>query len=258
MWRAQDAVTGQSVALKVLAEIDDSMFKQRFRRETEVVAHALARLDDPQRGGRIIEVYNVDEIDGRLCVATQLVNGRSLELILNDGPLEPARAVTIIEQAATALDAAHRLGVVHRNVKPANLLVTHSGGVYLDDVYSPSNAMVGDTLRSAAETAMNPYRAPELFRSNSWDHRVDVYALACVLYHCLTGERPFPGDDLAQLITAHLTAPPPKPSALRADIPVRLDSVIARGMAKDPAERYSSATELAHAARMALGGPGVS
>ncbi|MFZ0832987.1 MAG: serine/threonine-protein kinase [Mycobacterium sp.] len=147
-------------------------------------------------------------------------------------------------------DAAHRLGVVHRNVKPANLLVTPEGVVYLDDVYSPANAMVHDS--SAAETGMNAYRAPELFTSDSWDRRADVYALACVLYRCLTGERPYPSDDLAQLITAHLTAPLPKPSALRSDISVRLDTVIAKGMAKNPDERYSSATELAHAACAAL------
>ena len=182
----------------------------------------------------------------------QLVAGRDLRSITADGPLQPARAVAIIEQIASALHAAHRIGLVHRDVKPSNILVDEEDFAYLID-FGIARA-VGDTGRTGTGNVIGTwaYLAPERMTSGQIDPRGDIYALACVLHQCLTGSQPFPGSSMEQQITAHLTLPPPRPSAVRNDLPPELDTVVATGMAKNPDERYSTVSEMAAAARAAI------
>jgi len=248
VWRAHDTVTDRIVALKVLPAhlAEDRTFQQRFRRE----AHAAAQLNEPH----VVPIHSYGEIDGRLYVDMRLIEGRDLQAILATGPLEPGRAVMIVEQVAKALQAAHKVGLVHRDVKPSNVLVAEYDFAYLIDF---------GIARGAAQTALTSagsmigtwhYMAPERFRSEA-DARSDIYALACVLHECLTGSRPYPGDSLEQQVTAHLTMPPPRPSVVRRGVPAAFDGVIGRGMAKDPAQRYRTTLELANAARSAVTAP---
>ena len=225
----------------------DPAFSERFRRE----ANAAAGLNNPH----VIPIHNFGEIDGRLYVDMRLVEGRDLQHILEQGPLDPSRAVGIIEQVASALDAAHRIGLVHRDVKPSNVLVDSEDFAYLIDfgiVRTVGDAGLTDTNKVVGTSA---YMAPERIIAGPLDHRCDVYALACMLHECLTGQPPFPADSLGRQIAAHLTRPPPKPSQLRAGVPKQFDGVIAAGMAKDPEQRYATTKELAHAARNALTAP---
>jgi serine/threonine-protein kinase len=185
-----------------------------------------------------------------------LVRGPDLaRLIADDGPLPPRRAVEITAQIADALDAAHAQGLVHRDVKPSNVLVT---GAERDFAYLADFGIVGNvgaagaTLTSTGVTVGTlDYMAPERF-TDAGDGRVDVYALACVLFQMMTARRPFSVDAIPALLYAHVHSPPPAPSSFRSDVPPALDEVVARGMAKDPDDRYPSAGRLASAARAAL------
>jgi serine/threonine protein kinase len=249
VWRAYDTATDRVVAVKVLPPhlAEDQTFVQRFRRE----AHAAAQLNNPH----IIPIHTYGEIDGRLYVDMRLIEGRDLQNVLAAGPLAPARAVAIIEQVAKALHAAHKVGLVHRDVKPSNILIDEDDFAYLIDF---------GIARGAEETRMTgtgsvigswAYMSPERLQAGHVDARCDIYALACVLYECLTGSPPYPGDNLEQQITAHLTAPPPRPSSTDPHVPVAFDAVIATGMAKKPDQRYPTTVELAHAARDAITTP---
>jgi serine/threonine-protein kinase len=249
VWRAFDSVTERMVALKLLpAEFgDDEVFQERFRRE----AKSAAGLNEPH----VVPIHDFGEIDGRLYVTMRLIEGRDLQTILADGPLRLARAVWIIDQIASALHAAHRIGLVHRDVKPSNILVTEDDFAYLIDFGIARAA--GDTRLTDTGSVIGTwaYLAPERLTTGQADPRTDIYALACVLYECLTGSRPFPGDSLEQQLAGHLGAPPPRPSAVREAVSVELDRVIAKGMAKDPVRRYQSAKSLAQAARAAITTP---
>jgi len=158
----------------------------------------------------------------------------------------------VIEQVAGALDSAHRAGLVHRDVKPSNILVAAARDfVYLID-FGIARATTDTKLTNTGHTmGTMAYMAPERF-SGTTDPRADVYALACVLHECLTGRRPYPGDSFEEQISGHLNSPPPRPSALAPDIPPAFDAVIARGLAKDPSARYQTVMELAEAAKAAL------
>jgi serine/threonine protein kinase len=184
VWRAYDSATDRIVATKVLPPhlSDDEMFQQRFRRE----AHAAARLNDPH----VIPIHFYGEIDGRLYVDMRLIEGRDLQTVLADGPLEPARAVRIIEQVATALHAAHKVGLVHRDVKPSNILLDENDFAYLID-FGIARAPEETRLTSTGSTIGTfHYMAPERLGDHPTDDaRADIYALACVLYECLTGSR---------------------------------------------------------------------
>ena len=252
VWRAQDTVTDRTVALKRLRSnlADDPAFTARFRRECAVAA----RISDPH----IVAILDVGEIDGRLYLAMQLVDGADLgALIERAGPLPPERAVHVVEQLAAALDAAHRVGLVHRDVKPSNAMVTATGATYLTDFGIARTDE--DTAVTTAGTTVGTlaYMAPERFDDAPLDGRVDVYALACVLHEALTGQKPFPVTAPVALMSAHLWTPPPRPSTLRSGIPPALDDVVARGMAKDPAHRHPTAGALAAHARAALTAPAV-
>ncbi len=250
VWRAHDSDTDRVVAIKVLPAhfSDNEEFQRRFRRE----AHAAARLNSPH----VIPIHNYGEIDGRLYVDMRLIEGRDLETVLADGPLPPARAVRIIEQVAKALHAAHEVGLVHRDVKPSNILLDKDDFAYLID-FGIARAMEETRLTSTGNAIGTfHYMAPERLGDHpSDDARADIYALACVLYECLTGQPPFAGASMGSLVAAHLHTPPPQPSTTQPNIPKQVDQVIATGMAKDPDQRYATTVELADAAHDAITTP---
>ena len=248
VWRAHDTNTDRTVALKVLPPhlADDEMFQKRFRREARVAA----ALYEPH----VVPIHGYGEIDGHLYVDMRLIVGEDLETILSRGPLDPVRAVGIIDQVAAALRAAHEEGLIHRDVKPSNILVTDSDFAYLID-FGIARAAGSTGLTSTGSTIGTwAYMAPERFGMGEPDPRSDVYALACVLHQALTGHRPFPGDSVEQQVAGHLSTPPPRPSSLNRDVPQTFDEVIAHGMAKSVDQRYSTAAELAAAAHAALDG----
>src|SRR6201998_4692890 len=208
VWRAYDtASNNRTVAIKLLPPhlAGDTTFVVRFRRE----ADAAAQLNNPH----IIPIHNYGEIDGRLYVDTRLIEGRDLEEVLADGPLEPGRAVRIIEQVAKALHAAHEVGLVHRDVKPSNILLDKDDFASLID-FGIARALDETRLPSTGNAIGTfHYMAPERLGDHpSDDSRADIYALACLLYEFLTGQPPFAGASMGSLVAAHLNAPPPKPS----------------------------------------------
>nr|WP_253872681.1 serine/threonine-protein kinase [Mycobacterium gordonae] len=246
VWRAHDSAIDRTVAIKMLLPhfAQDEKFEQRFRRE----AHAAARLDDPH----VVPIYDVGEIDGRLFVSMRLINGADLQTLLDAGPLEPQRAVGIIEQIAKALHAAHRAGLIHRDIKPSNILVAEDDFAYLIDFGIARAAGETGLTSTGATIGTWSYMAPERFSTGQAEASSDIYALACVLYQCLTGELPFPAVALEQIAVAHMTTAPPKPSVQRPSIPASMDSVIATGLAKEPSARHATTIELAEAARNAI------
>jgi serine/threonine protein kinase len=242
VYKAYDMVKGRTVALKVLIPelAADRSFQDRFRRESK----RAARLCEPH----IIPIHDFGQIDGQLFIDMRLVDGTDLAALLErKGPPPPQVAAWITAQVASALDAAHADGLVHRDVKPSNVLISRHGQsmpfAYLIDfgiarvTASASMATVGGPTGTLA------YMAPERIKGSHGDRCTDVYSLACVLYECLTGQQPFTGEMVA-VMWAQLNADPPVPSKVRRGLPPAVDEVIARGMAKDPARRYESAGEL--------------
>jgi serine/threonine protein kinase len=197
VWRAHDTVTDRVVAIKVLPAhlSEDEDFQRRFRRE----AHAAARLDTPH----VVPIYDYGEIDGRLFVSMRLIVGRDLGNVLADGPLDPARAVRIIDQVASALHAAHEVGLLHRDIKPSNILLGRDDFAYLID-FGIARAMDETRMTKSGNTIGTfAYIAPErLDPRTEEDARADIYSLACVLYEALAGQPPFAGTT-----TAHRLAP---------------------------------------------------
>ncbi len=247
VYEAEDTVKDRVVALKLLPEgvSHDSVFRKRLQRE----AHSAGRLQEPH----VVPIHDYGEIDGVLYVDMRMINGSDLrKLLKNFGPMTPARAVAIVRQVASAIDAAHESGIMHRDVKPENILITRDDFAYLVD-FGIANASTDEKLTELG-TAVGTYAymAPERFTNDEVTYRADIYALACVLYECLAGSQPYAGDSVGVVITAHLMQPIPRPSVERPGIPSAFDEVIARGMAKKPAERFATAGDLATAATDAL------
>ncbi|MGV9799252.1 serine/threonine-protein kinase [Mycobacterium sp. NPDC003449] len=246
VYAADDGDKGRTVALKILRDqyAQDERFRTRFLRESR----AAAILQEPH----VVPIHDWGEIDGSLYIDMRLVPGQTLHDLLRTGPLEPHRAVLIVEQIAAALDAAHAGGLIHRDVKPQNIIVTSADFAYLLD-FGIAQAQ-GDTSLTQAGMQVGSlgYMAPERFGDEPCSPASDIYSLACVLYEALTGDTPFPTHSYEQVIAAHLSAPPPRPSKGDTPVPVAMDEVIARGMAKEPDDRYGSAGAFGRAAQRAL------
>ncbi|MGX1777687.1 serine/threonine-protein kinase [Nocardia brasiliensis] len=249
VFEAYDTVKDRTVAVKVLAEKlnQDPVFRERFRRES----HAAARLTEPH----VIPIHDYGEIDGQLYIDMRLVDGENLRAVLRrEAPLAPERAVAVIRQIAAALDAAHADDLVHRDIKPDNILLTTDGFAYLVDFGIAQSSTSESLTADGSAIGSFHYMAPERFTSRLVTPAVDSYALACVLYECLTGARPFPAETDGEIMRAHLFEPPPRPSMIRREVPAAFDEVIARGLAKNLNARYTWAGDLAAAAHRALTG----
>ncbi|MFJ4657380.1 serine/threonine-protein kinase [Nocardia sp. NPDC088792] len=253
VYLARDPDLPRSVALKLLApgKADDPEVRARFLREADTAA----RLAHPN----IVTVYARGNAEHRLWMAMQYIEGTDVSAVLREGALRPDHAVRIIGETARALDHAHRAGVLHRDVKPANILLEWGPDqrVYLAD-FGIAKALDQTTgiTRTGEMYASFQYAAPEQFELRSdVDRRADVYALGCTLYHMLTGELPYPGESTAQLVAGHLSGPVPRPSERNHAVPSAFDAVIARALAKDREQRYASCGELATAAAQALAAP---
>lgn len=247
VYRAYDLRLKRTVALKLMTpELAlDERFRARFARETELAMS----LEHPS----VVPIHDAGDVDGRLYLAMRHVEGTDLSALLRaEGALEAARALAICSQAANALDAAHAKGLVHRDVKPSNVLLDGSGHVYLADfgLTRPLDEQ-GSSPREGRSIGTPAYLAPEQIEGGPVDGRADVYALGCLLYECLTGETPFAGSRLA-MAWAHLEADPPSASERRPDLPEATDAVIRKSMAKARDDRYATCTALIAAAEEAL------
>jgi serine/threonine protein kinase len=253
VFRARDERLGRLVALKILVPwlTEDEAFRRRFVAESR----AAAAVDDPY----IIPVYEAGEAGGVLFIAMRFVHGGDLGQVLSrEGVLTPGRAAGFVFPVASALDAAHAAGLVHRDVKPANILVDTRPGwpehVYLSDFGISKGAASSSGLTIAGRwLGTLPYVAPEQIMGRAVDGRADQYALACLAFQLLTGTMPFERDEDIAVVYAHTTEPPPSLSARRPGLPAAADEVIAKAMAKVPEQRYGSCREFAAALREALG-----
>ena len=250
VYEAHDTVKDRVVALKLMsAQVSsDPVFRERMQRE----AYTAGRLQEPH----VVPIHDYGEIDGQLFIDMRFIEGTDVGALLDRyGPLPPPRAVAIVRQVAAALDAAHADGVMHRDIKPENILITGDDFAYLVD-FGIASAITQQRLTQTGVTVGTwSYMAPERFGSQEVTYRADIYALACVLHEMLTGSTPYRADSHSALMAAHLFQPIPRPSQLRPGIPAAFDEVIARGMAKDPADRYARAGDLAVAAHQALSTP---
>lgn len=248
VYAAEDTRKRRVVALKLISEefSTNPVFRMRMQRE----ADAAGRLTEPH----VVPVHDYGYVDGQFYVDMRLIDGISLRDVLNrDGRLSPARTVAIVQQVAAALDSAHKIGVIHRDVKPANILITSSDFAYLVDFGIARASSDPGITQTGMTIGTYYYMAPERFTSDECTPSADVYALACVLSECLTGAPPFRADTIERMIGAHLMEAPPRPSQVRPGIvPAALDRVVAKGMAKNPADRYATAGALANDAHDAL------
>ena len=253
--RATDLVLDRAVALKLIAPMyaRDPVFRARFERECRLAAG----IDHPN----VVEIFRAGEEGGRLYVTMRYVDGTDLKsLIARERRLEPERAVALVAQVAGALDAAHRRGLVHRDVKPANILVASREGVeraFLTDFgISKQRTETPDTALTGAGMALGSvdYMAPEQAQVRDLDARTDVYALGCVLFHALTGSVPFIRGNDFERMWAHVHEAAPAVSSIEPRLPAALDPVLARALEKAPDDRQQSAGELAREARAAVAG----
>jgi serine/threonine protein kinase len=255
VYLARDASRGGQVALKVLAPelARDERFRQRFVRESQLAAS----LDHPN----IVPTVASGEHDGVLYLAMAYIEGTDLRELLHAGRLEPEQALDLIAQTADALDAAHAAGLVHRDVKPANILVATGSDdeqAYVCDFGLARHvSSVSSLTRDRGFVGTIDYVPPEQIEGGPIDRRADVYALGCVLYECLSGTRPFDRESELSVVFAHLNEPPPLLSDLRPELPEAFDAVFLTALAKSPNDRFSSCGELVEAARAALQGKSV-
>ena len=254
VYLARDERLDRPVALKVLAPVlaEDEAFRKRFIRESR----AAAAVEDPH----IIPVFEAGEAGGMLYIAMRYVPGGDVRtMVRRDGPLPPGRAAAVIAQVASALDAAHAAGLVHRDVKPANMLVdrrsNRSDHVYLADFGLSKKRLAASAGLTGTGQFVGTldYSAPEQIRGRPADGRTDQYALACAAFELLTGAPPFHREEATAVMYAHLSEPPPPVTSRRAGLPPAVDQVVARALAKVPADRYASCQEFADALLQALG-----
>ncbi len=246
VYRAHDLALDRKVALKLLAPelAGDERFRSRFLRESRVAAS----LDHPN----VIPIYEAGESNGVLCIAMRYVEGTDLKRLLHEeGALEAAQALAYCTQVASALDAAHRHGLVHRDVKPSNVLIAHGGHCYLADFGLTQDAADRSDLTLTGQLLGSvDYAAPEQIEGKRVDGRADVYSLGCLLHECLTGSVPFPKDSDLAVLWAHVNEPPP-----RLDAHPELEPVVKRALAKRPEDRYQTCGAFVDAARAALPNP---
>jgi tRNA A-37 threonylcarbamoyl transferase component Bud32 len=248
VFRAEDADLARTVAVKRLAErfADDEAVRGRFTRE----ALAAARLS---HAPSTVTIFDVGEHGGRPYIVMEYLSGGSLADRLRDEGAQPVgRTLAWLEQAAAALDAAHRGGIVHRDVKPANLLLDEDGRIKVADFGVASAAHLGSYTEAGTVVGTAGYLAPEQARGERAVPSSDLYALAVVAFELLTGARPFERKSATAEAMAHVSAPIPPASTLNPELPPEVDDVLARGLAKDPAHRYGSAAELVAALRDAV------
>jgi serine/threonine-protein kinase len=248
IFRATDTTLGRAVAVKVLAEryAQDPAVRQRFTRE----ALAVARLSG---NPHIVTIYDVGEHRERPFIVMEYLAGGSLEQKLrSEGAQPPAQALEWLEQAAGAIDAAHREGVVHRDVKPANLLLDRHGRVHVADFGIASAAGLASLTQTGTVLGTASYLSPEQAMGEPTSPASDLYSLGIVAFELLTGHRPFEGDSVAAEASAHVTAEVPSVRDINVAIPWEVDPVFAKALAKDPAERFGSAAEFVAALRAAL------
>jgi YVTN family beta-propeller protein len=249
VYRAYDSRLKRNVALKLVApELSgDERFRARFLSETELAAS----LEHPN----VVPIHDAGEVEGQLYLAMRYVEGSDLKTRLHEeGMLAPPRALAICAQIAAALDAAHERGLVHRDVKPSNVLLDADEHVYLADFGLTRRLAEPDIPAGPGLSLGTPaYVSPEQIEGGEVDGRADLYSLGCLLYECLTRAAPFPRDSELAVLWAHLQEQPPKPSERNPELPEALDPVIARALAKNPHDRYAGSAELVAAAREALG-----
>ncbi|MFI6908959.1 serine/threonine-protein kinase [Nonomuraea sp. NPDC050394] len=250
VWRATDTVLGREVALKVLtpALSENPTFAQRFQNE----ARAMATLRHPG----VVDVYDygLARVGERTLsyLVMEYVEGESLDRALDREPLTPAHTMRLVAEVADALSAAHAQGIVHRDVKPGNLLLRPDGRVALTDFGIAHSVSAGQLTATGAMLCSAGYCAPEMATASDVTPAVDVYALGVVAYECLTGRLPFDGDTPVQIIYKHLHQPPP---TLPDDVPPGPRAVVARALEKTPDRRWASAADMGEAARRALADP---
>ena len=255
VYLAEQVRLGRKVALKLLSPelAEDPNFRDRFEHESRLAAS----LDHPH----VTPIYEAGEADGMLFIAMKHVPGSTLEDVIRaGGPLEPQRAVAIMAQVAEALDAAHEEGLVHRDVKPSNVLLAQARGgrdhAYLADFgLTKRRSSIAAKTKTGQFIGSIDYASPEQIEGKPLDGRSDQYSLACVLYFCLTGRRPFERHSEVAVLYAHLKDRPPSASALKPEVPSELDRAVVRAMSKSPGDRYQLCSELTGASVPSVAAP---
>jgi serine/threonine-protein kinase len=234
VFRAHDRLLERTVALKILHEqyTRDEDYVERFRRE----ARSVAQLAHPN----IVTVIDRGEQDGRQYIVFEYVDGQNLKEMTRTGPLDVEYAIRLALQVAHALSFAHARGLVHRDVKPQNVLLNEDGQAKVTDFGIARSLDVHGVTQTGTVLGTSDYIAPEQARGQKVDPKTDIYSLGVVLYELLTGEVPFEGDNFVAVAMRHVNEPPPSVLERRPDIPLRVDLAIQRAMAKDPADRYES------------------
>jgi serine/threonine-protein kinase len=243
VYRAEHVRLGRTAALKLLTpQLGESDFRDRFLRESKLAAS----LDHPN----IVPVYDAGEEDGLLYIAMACVDGSDLKaLLVEEGRLPLRRALRIVSQIASALDAAHARGLVHRDVKPANILVGPNDRALLSDFGVVKELTSGGATRTGSFVGTIEYCAPEQIEGRDVDQRADVYALACVFYECIVGTSPFHRSSDVAILNAHLHDAPPKLTRAAPDLPSDLETVLSKALSKSPLDRYGSCGEFVAAVR---------
>ena len=240
VYRGQDTVLGRTVAIKILAPqyAEDQGFVQRFRRE----AQAAARISNQT----IVSVFDTGSDDGVHFIVMEYVEGRTLaDYLTGGGRIMPDRAIDIAIDVARALEAAHAQGVIHRDIKPGNIMLDGQGDVKVTDFGIARVTATAETVaQTAAVLGTASYLSPEQAQGQPVDVRSDIYSLGCVLFEMVTGRPPFPGDSPVTVASKHVLEQPTPPSQINGDVSPDLDAVILRALAKNPANRYQSATEM--------------